>query len=140
MHWCAHWASACGLYASVANVPAMGVKERIHFGQMHFGSGWPKAIAIIDDIRARAVFCDEPFEPLIDKLRDQPNQRRAHVANRHEQRRTGHVRNPQIVPRERRYTARNVEPAFPQRLAVFPVQRKDLVSLIRRFDLPKLAR
>jgi hypothetical protein len=44
------------------------------------------------------------------------------------------------VPGKRRDTARNIEPALLQFLAVLVIQRKDLFALDRRLDLPHLAR
>jgi len=103
--------------------------------QPFFSAGRSKAVAVVNDVHAAAVLCDEPFELAIDKLGDQPDQRKAHVTNGHEQGRSGDVGIPQIVPGERWDPARNVEPARRQFPAVLPVKCEDFLSLVRDVDL-----
>jgi hypothetical protein len=59
-----------------------------------FSSSRAKAVAVVDNVHAATVPCGEAFEPSIDELGDQSDEGETHVADRHEQRRTRHVRVP----------------------------------------------
>src|SRR6202011_1072030 len=76
------------------------------------GAGWPKQEPVVDDVDAAFVRRRETFELGVDKLRDQTDQRKGDIADRDEQRRSGHVRGPQIVPAEGRHATRNVQPVL----------------------------
>src|SRR5262249_43604939 len=68
------------------------------------------------------------------------DQRRAHVANWQEQRRTGLIRIPKVVPTQRRHAAWDVEAATAQQTTLCAVCFEELATLIRCLDLAQLAR
>jgi len=58
------------------------------------GSGWPKIKAVVDNVHPTSSRCGEAFEPRVDELGNERNQRKAHIADRYEQCRAGHIRIP----------------------------------------------
>jgi hypothetical protein len=86
-----------------------------------FGTGRAKTAPVVQDVHAAAVLGNKPFELRIDELCDQPDQSEADVTDGHKERRTWHVRVPEIVPGKRRHSPRNVDPTGFQLAAMVPV-------------------
>ena len=100
------------------------------------GAGRPKSEPIVDDVNPALIRGGEALKSSIDELRNQPDQRETDIADRHEERRAGHVGGPQIVPAQRRRAARDGQPTPLQGRAVATVKVERCGSLIRRAGFP----
>ena len=96
-------------------------------------------MAVIDNVHT-AVRRRVATQRGIDELRDQCDQRSAHIAYRKKQRRARPVRIPEVVTAHRRNTARNVEPAAAKLPALRAVRFEELDALVHGLDFEQLAR